>query len=262
VLQSLANLNDIDLLPDEYRTRCVQRRSYTYRSVVLLVFVAMFAGATLLQREHHARVRAQVVEVEAQYSQAAAHNLQATEVKARLQAERKSAELLTFLRHPWPRSQIMAAIAEPLTDAITLTDWQIVHENLPGGGANLPPADAKGVPTDKPTRRARDLKRLLQESAGQKQFVLLVGHASEAAALHEYLARLSANPLFLKIDLQSLESVSRERGQVPPTATHHFTARAILRPGYGQLPPSKPNTPSANPGSVPLAQRLPREVVQ
>ncbi|MBI3839454.1 MAG: hypothetical protein HY288_16160 [Planctomycetia bacterium] len=258
MLQNLANLNEIDLLPAEYRIRGVQRRTHVWRLLVILVFAWLFGSTTLIQHNQHASMRSKLAEVEAQYLQAAAHNTKSAEIKAQLQTERSSAELLTFLRHPWPRTQIMAAILEPLSDSITLTDWQILHEMVPRGTALIaPPSDAKKPPTDKPARRARDLTRLLQENAEQHQFVLLVGHATEAAALHEYLARLGSNPLFAKIDLRSIENVIKEKSSGQPTGTFHFTARAVLRPGYGQVIPSNPTTPSNTFTSGPLAQQRP-----
>jgi hypothetical protein len=192
------------------------------------------------------------------------HNTKSAEVKTQLLAERSSAELLTFLRHPWPRTQIIAAIMEPLTDSITLTDWQILHETVHRDAvANAPPVDPKKLATDKPARRARDLARSLREIAEQQQFVFLAGHATEAAALHEYLARLGTNPLFLKIDLRSMENVIHDKSAGPMPGTFHFTARAILRPGHGQGILVKPTTPSVTLPSGPLAQqRSPSEVRQ
>jgi hypothetical protein len=255
VLQVLSNLNEVDLLPGDYRKRGVQRRAYLWRLMMAVMFTGFFSITAILQSNHHVQVRLKLAEVEAQYSQAAAHNTKSAEVKAQLLAERSSAELLTFLRHPWPRTQIIAAIMEPLTDSITLTDWQIMHETVHRDVVgNAPPLDPKKLATDKPARRARDLARSLREIAEQQQFVFLAGHATEAAALHEYLARLGANPLFLKIDLRSMENVNREKSAGAVPGTFHFTARAILRPGHGQGIPAKPGAPSVTFPSGPLAQ--------
>jgi hypothetical protein len=263
VLQVLSNLNEIDLLPADYRKRGVQRRTYLWRLMVVVVFAGFFSSTALLQRNHHAHVRSKLAEIEAQYAQAVAHNAKSAEVKVQLQAGRGSAELLTFLRCPWPRTQIIAAILEPLNDSITLTDWQILHEPVHRDAApNAPPPDAKKLANDKPARRVRDLTRMLRENAEQQQFVFLVGHANEAAALHEYLARLGANSLFSKIDLRSIENVIHEKNSAQRTGTFHFTARAILRPGHGQVIQSKPTTPSVTFPSGPLAQQRPPSEVR
>ena len=249
MLQNLSDLNEIDFLPPEYRKRRGQRRTYVWRLLVILAFTAFFGTTALFQHKHHAFVRSKLVEVDAQYAQAVAHNTQSAEIKARLQAERSSAELLTFLRHPWPRTQIIAAILEPISDSITLTDWQIVSETIQRGGvANAAPLDDKKVARDKPARRASDLARLMRENAQHQQFVVLAGHAAEAAALHEYLARLGANPLFSKIDLRSIENVVSTKPSNEAPGRFHFTARAVLRPGHGQVMPDKSSTP---PGALP-----------
>jgi hypothetical protein len=201
-------------------------------------------------------VRWELDQIQAKFVDAAGKNATLAGITARLHAERKSAELLTFLRHRWPHTQIMAAVLDPLPDSITLTEWHMGQETIPGtAGPTVALGETKQVPTDKASRRASDLKRLLDESATRQHFIALTGRAIDAAALHEYLARLGTHPLFLRIDLQSIENMPTDKGSTAATGTIHFTARAILRPGHGQSVSEKPATPAAPAGQGPLATR-------
>ncbi len=236
------NTTTIDFLPAKYRQRGVNRRTYAWRFAVAVVFAGLFVVTAVLQQRHHQQVRTELAEIQANYDQSVAYNATFAKVQRDIQAHRHSAELLTFLRHPWPRTGVIAAVLAPLGDGIKLTDIQISHETSNRGiapSATLP--EATIAPTDKSSRRASDLKRLLSEHAGRQGFVMLTGDAVDATVLHEYLAHVGANPLISKIDLRSIEHArSGNPEQATPTATIHFVVRAILRGPHGLLTPPKP----------------------
>lgn len=257
--QSLTILSDIDFLPAHYRERGMQRRAYLWRMMVALLFLGFFTFTGLFQRNHHANVNTKLTDVESPYQAAAIQNAKFMEIKAKLSARRHSAELLTYLRHRWPQTQVMAAILEPLPDSITLSEWKIAHEAIhsptPVAGPAAPvSSEAAVAPVDRAARHAADLKRLLQENENQQHFVLLAGHATDVAALHEYLARLGTHALFSKIDLRSIENVPADPKAGVADGTVHFTVQAILRPGHGQTTHDRPTLPAAG-GEGPLAQR-------
>jgi hypothetical protein len=258
VAQELTRLVDIDFLPAAYRQRSMQRRAYAWRVAAAVVIACFFAATSLWQRNHHESVRARLDAVEDQYTGAAAKNALLAEVTARFHAQRATAELVTFLRHPWPRTQILAAVLEPLPESIVLSDWHVGHETVQRTDSpSIALPEAKNVPPDKPSRQAADLKRLLFESGGQEHFVFLSGRAGDAATLHEYLARLDTNPLFARIDLRSLEHLKPDGSDVVAPGQVQFSVRAILAPGHGQILPPRPPTPATAPAPIapPLAHK-------
>jgi hypothetical protein len=253
VAQELTMLVEIDFLPAAYRERSIQRRAYAWRVAAAVLIVGFFVAASLWQRSHHARILAKLAAVESQFADAAASNARLAQITTRLDERRKTADLLTFLRHRWPSTRIMAAVLEPLPATVVLVEWHVGSEARPADETpSIALPEAKTIPPDMAARRANDLQRLLHESSRQQQFVHLAGRASDAATLHEYLARLGASPLFEQVDLQSLEHVTSDP-DAPAAESVRFTVRAILRPGHGATLPSKPAAPAPSP--APLAQR-------
>jgi len=231
----LKTLVEIDFLPVTYRDRGMQRRAYVWRVVAALAIIAFLGATTLWLHNHHAGVLARLSAVDAQFAEAAKKNARLATVTAQLQAETKTAELLTFLRHRWPRTQILNAILETLPAGIVLTELRIDHEPVKSARTptiSLPEAEAE--PTDRPSRHAADLRRLLTECSQQRHFVFLTGQASDAATLHEYLAQLGNVPLFSRVDLKSLEREPTREGLDAATGPIRFTARSIVRAGHGQ----------------------------
>ena len=241
----------LDFLPTQYRQRGVKRRTYTWRVAVAGVFAALFVLVAIFQQHHHQQVRQELADTESRYAEAVAHNAKFAKVQAQLQQHRHSAELLTYLRHPWPRTPVIAAVVAPLTDGITLTDLQIAHETVSRPTASMPPAAAETKPVvlDRPARLANDLKRLVGEHSVRQDFVLLTGYAVDASVLHEYLARLGTDSLFSKIDLLDEHAPEGSAIESPRTAVH-FNARAILRNRHGQVPPARPSA-TVNTGGLP-----------
>ena len=251
--QGLDNLLEIDFLPVGYRQREMNRRASIWRAVAGVSIISFFIVIGQLQRSHHAQVRAELAAIDSQFLDAATKNGKFAEITTNLRTEQRAAELLTFLRHRWPHTQIMAAIVEPLPDSVVLTEWHTGQETIPNAA---PPAvalpEANAVPSDKPGKRAGDLKRLLAESNSHRHFVFLAGTAAEAAALHAYLAKLGTNPLFSHVDLVALEHVTANQAGGQVTETMHFTARAMLQMGHGQTVPVPP-TDKTN--ATPLARQ-------
>jgi hypothetical protein len=238
VARELTSLVEIDFLPESYRQRSMHRRAYWWRIAAAACIVGFFSLTSLWQQRQFANAQAKLADVETKYAEAAGKNANLAQLSATLEAERKLAELLTFLRHRWPRTQILAAIVEPLPDTVVLAEFQLGSEEAQG---NQPPAialsEAKTPPPTRSARQANDLSQLLHESARQRHWVALVGTADDAAILHAYLAQLGTNQLFERVDLQSLESLTKDPGVKGAAATMRFTARAYLRPGHGEEVP-------------------------
>jgi hypothetical protein len=237
---------DIDFLPSKYHEAKQQRRTRYWRVIVLLAFGGLLAVAWAgeygiqLNYEHH------LAEVRDQYGVALMQSQQLTKLEQDMKPWQAQAELWTYLRHPWPRSQILRQVLRTLPPQITLSRIATERETVATdpGQPTAPPRtleeiraeDAKRLPAE------RDLCRLRAEIDSTRTVVTLEGLTQDNISLHAYLGRLASQGLFARSELSSLESGDKNHPGVS-----QFRARLIVRPGYGQ------------PGSGPLlAEGQPR----
>lgn len=250
-------MHDLDFLPDQYRQRTASRQSQPWRVIVAGAFVLLLAVAVSTQHEHRQQAEEELASIQPQYDLAVNQTNQLTEVQTKLQTDRANAELYTYLRHPWARTQLLAAVLKPLPEGILFRQLEITSE-LPSGqastqrrfrmakkaeeetaeDANLPPA-------------ARDLKRLRKEVDKKQTVIKISGTAKQSPALHRYLGSLGNDGLFAKAELDSIENVEGS-----DAAELQFHATLVVRPGYGQ--PGGPTGPRES-QSVALTRQLPQD---
>jgi Tfp pilus assembly protein PilN len=245
-------MQDIDFLPLEYRQQHQRRQVQPWRVVVVAAFVALLAGAALAQHTRRQYVAGQLAAVRPQYEEALRQEGSRAELQAELQSAQCGAELLTYLRHPWPRTQLLAAALAPLPPEITLQQLHIARET-PGHQ----PATEQRSRADKKAEEekiaklppaARDLKRLREEFDRTQVTVRLTGTTTDSAALHRYLGVLGKQELFAKAELRSIERVEGNQA-----GSLRFHATLTARPGYGQ--PGGPAKAEKRGGSKPPAGR-------
>ncbi len=237
-------MHDIDFLPSKYREQNTARKARVWQFAVLLLFggviVATAAGQYLLRVSATSERDAVLL----QHTAAKATNDLFDRLQSRLADVRSTAQLYTYLQHPWPRTQILAAVGRELPDEVTLSEMRITLDAnaSPEGGRNRPRDPRRSENEDKELAgmhpAARDLKQLADEFNGQRTVVLLAGHTSDTAALHRLVARLGDAALFAKAELRSLEAAQRRELH----GSSVFEVRLTVRPGYGQ--PGGPRQPS------------------
>jgi len=236
-------MHDIDFLPSEYRQNHVRRRSQTRRTLVVAVLALMLAAAALSQQRRRRKLQADLADRQPAHAAAVETRNALDELQCRLRAVRASADLFTYLRHPWPRTQIMAALLGPLPDEITFEQIEIAQETPTGWkpARNLSPADkqAQGEQLAGLSAAARDLKRLREELDSKRTTVTITGVTTESAALHRYLGELGRAELFSKAQLRSIETDTTDPNWV------RFSVMLLVRPGYGQ--PGGPAGPTPKP---------------
>ena len=224
---------DIDFLPSKYREAKEQRRTRYWRVIVLLAFGGLLAVAwageygVQLNYEHH------LAEVRDQYGVALMQSQQLSKLEQDMKPWQARAELWTYLRHPWPRSQILSQVLETLPPQITLSRIATERETVapdpsqptapPRTADEIKAEDAKRMPAE------RDLNRLRAELDSTQTVVTLEGMTQDNISLHAYLGRLASQGLFARSELSSLESGDKDHPGVSV-----FRARLIVRPGYGQ----------------------------
>jgi Tfp pilus assembly protein PilN len=236
------NQNQIDFLPAAYREVSSKRKVSLWRLLVVALFGATIVGTALYQVHLNRDAELQLAGVENQYQGAMAETGRLAETQAKLQPIRATAELLTYLRHPWPRTQILTAVVTPLPEEITLSELHIFREKVQPSVVKEETArpGAEGAAAEKLPPAAIDLQKLREEFDNSRVVVSITGLTQDPAALHVYLAKLNRNHLFTKVTLGTIEA-SHDADR----PGDKFSARLIVRPGYGQ--PGGPEPKSEQP---------------
>ena len=185
---------------------------------------------------------------------------QLTDVRVQLKRMECEAELITYLRHPWPKSQLLSALLSRLPEEITLQQLQIIREaDNSTTASERHPAMVVGNSADQQksiSPAERDLQALKSQSEGKQIVIILTGSTTDSTALNHYLDEMQSNALFSKAELGSVTSVGESSG-----AAIQFHAKLVVKPGYGQSgspieeqktppPQSPPKTSSAPPEDV------------
>ena len=234
-------MNDVDFLPSEFRQNDDRHRWYVRRVLAATGVVAMIAALAWSQDRRSGRLAAELA-VRGPARAAATQTKNALgELQSQLQLAQASANLVTYLRHPWPRTRILAAILGPLPDEITFEELHINRVvsagRKPAERRSRAGEEGDQEPTNRPPA-VRDLERLREESDAGQTIVTITGVTTESAVLHQYLGALGRDALFSKSQLQSIEADTDDPARI------RFSASLVVRPGYGQPDgPSGPNPP-------------------
>ncbi len=130
---SSSNLSnrDIDFLPVAYREVGIQRKNITLRAVVIIAFVALVGFGVAYQQHLRILAQQQLADLLPSYEQAQVELKRLGELQLLSQSIERQAELETYLKHPWPRTQIIAALVDQLPEEVQLDKISIVREPLP-----------------------------------------------------------------------------------------------------------------------------------
>ena len=242
-------MNNIDFLPDGYRQQHTRQNVRVLRVVVVVSFLSMLVLASFVQYGRLRLAKYYLAEIETQYTAAQQQNTQLARLQSKLKIAESDAELLTYLRHPWPRTQVLAALLAPLPDTVTLNQLEISVDskfryglkNKLRRNENNDEATGTQLPAEQDLNLLRELLDQATVSA------VLSGTTTNPAALHAYLGKLNRTSLFQKADLDSLESIPSTNGDMPE-GVMSFTATVVILPGYGQ--------PGGPVGSLRIARSL------
>jgi Tfp pilus assembly protein PilN len=223
---------DINFLPASYRQQSVHRKANVWRLLIGGGFAAALLVRFVYQQLLYRNKARELADLQPAYFQAQALSQRLAAVQADLKKATNQADLFTYLRHPWPRTQLLGAALRQLPDCVTLTEIHIAHSQLAGTDAaisrlpNKAKDDAEAKKLD-PTQR--DFRRLRDESATREATLVLSGITTDTAALERYLVALGEERLFIKVEMASLEANPEQRA-----GAWRFSARLGIRPGYGE----------------------------
>jgi hypothetical protein len=226
------DMQDIDFLPAHYRQRREKRQRKPWQIGVVVLFVLLLAAAAYGQHRSRRRIEQDLADVLPYYETAVRQTQRLNQLHEQLQREQSRAELLTYLRHPWPRTQIVAAILDRLPDEIMLESLQISRRLPPGQAA--PPRLAserrkpKGEEEADLAPAARDLKKLREEDDRMETIVAVTGVSSSSEAPYTYFEHLDNDDLFVQVDPGKVEPQPGDGSLV-----HRFDVTVTVRPGHG-----------------------------
>ena len=183
-------MKSIDFLPAKYREAAAERRTQGWRIVVLAVFVALIGLAAIGQQRIRRSIMTDLEMARGAYERAAAEAAALDRARAELTPARSLADLLVYLRHPWPRTQVLVAVLRPLPDEVTITTIRIER----GGSKTAPPAAPSTAPTTRVLSPAeQDLDRIRAEHDSAHSVVTLEGKMTDLASLHSWLRQVAAS---------------------------------------------------------------------
>jgi hypothetical protein len=215
----------IDFLPDRYRQATHRRRTKVWQAVVAVLFVGVFAAAACGLSAIRNHVRTEFDLVAARHAAASAADLRLKSKESRLGELQTYADLLTFLRHPWPRSRIIRDINAGLPESVTIEKLKIAAEVRAVATTGEAGGDA-GAATDK--NASTDLAALFKAEENADLIVRLEGTTTDQSSLHGFLRRLVGGGLFTDAEVEQIEAI--RTGEVRKSK---FTARVVVRPGWG-----------------------------
>ncbi|MFN0021542.1 MAG: PilN domain-containing protein [Pirellulaceae bacterium] len=227
-------MKNIDFLPEHYHHQRVLGRSRLYWMGVAMLFALAIAGTASGQWLLRRTVDAQVKLVEPRHEVALQRQADISKLMENRKRAEAFADLYVYLEHPWPRTQLLAAIARPLTPSIQLTSIHLIEQTEATPVAQGEEGDAnhsvvEGEKTAQVTPQSV-LAQLRNQHDHQRTVLELSGEATNAKELHTYVDSLARSPLFASASLKGLESGSED----PAKGTSKFNIRVVVRPGYGQ----------------------------
>ena len=234
-------MQTIDFLPEHYRERRKQRRVRWWWALIVCLFGGIVLASGSLQWINVQRVKRELHLLEGQCQSFRQLDQQLLELEAKVATLSHSANLYTFLKHPWPKTQILAAVVHPAPKELQLTSIRISEALVAKKpAANVSP-EAGPAEAVKPAHPAvADLQQLHDAHETQRIVVAIDGTVHETETLHTYLEALGSQPLVAEARLNSLETRKLE--------THScvvFQLQITIKSSYGATDgPTEPLSPS------------------
>ncbi len=197
-----------------------------------LAFAALLIAAAVNQHHRQRQVAAKLAEITPRYDVALRQTNELAQLQSQLDAADDVAQLFTYLRNPWPRTQLLAALLAPLPKEIRFSKVEIRREEpqLQRATERRSRAEirAEQQQTAELAPAARDLKTLREQFDDTKTVVLLEGITTDSAAVHRYLGELNQASLFTAAEPDSIDAAPGG-----PAGSLQFRATVTVLPGYG-----------------------------
>lgn len=222
-------MQDIDFLPADFKRRRTNRHGRSWLLFVVVAAVGLVCVVAICQNRALRQVEKRLAEIEPERQQINATQIQLAELRKQLAATEAQADLIAYMRYPWPKTQLLASVLRCLPDEVVFDRVRIAQENRSGERQRRRGGDAAEEDLEKLEPAERDLRLLQEECDHAVVAATLEGMTTDGISLHRYLYRLNDAPLLDKVELHSLESTNEDTG-----AKFRFEARLTARPGFGQ----------------------------
>src|SRR5262245_40040305 len=174
-------MKNIDFLPDIYRQRAALRKARTWWCLVIILFGGTIGSAIAAQVWLRVGLKRQLAAIEETFIASQTQVKELATLQAQIAKSGQEASLFTYLQHPWPRTQLLAQVVQPLPKSIRLTQIHVREEELPRETQSAGPQHRGNEPEVKLQPPEEDLAKLQQESDYKQTVIELQGFTPEVA---------------------------------------------------------------------------------
>src|SRR4051794_12227749 len=157
-------MKSIDFLPKQYHEQAAKRKSKVWRYMVFGLFGSFILATAGAQFAWQLEAKRHSGQLDQMYNDAQTRRQASEALKVEYANDRQEAEFHTYLKSPWPRTQLLSEVASALSPAIRLSEIRIVREpkETTGPQKDAPPAPSLELAADAPpsAKAESDLKRL------------------------------------------------------------------------------------------------------
>lgn len=219
---------DLDFLPARYREQHRHRRLNLWRIVVVTTATALLVVGAGHQWSVRWNLQWELAAAKQRFESQRALAEQLGQLQTDLNQAEAKAQLLAFLEHRWPLTQLLAATLNSVPAEMRITSLHLVREQVaPSTGAS--PPNAELTPDQAPVEESpllTDLHTLQKECDSNQACILLEGTVASAADVQNYLRGVRESELVVAAEIQALETDAEGKTT--------FRARLRMRPGLGQ----------------------------
>jgi len=203
----------INLLPDDYILRRLQKRANVVCLALFAVVMAGVVGAALVSDRTLSRTRQVLRQVNSDYEEAAKLLAQLQELDSQRRAMLAKAKTTDALQERVPRSYLLGLVANSLAEGMSVLDLQVqVKQVIARKAAPGPKYGNAGVkPDDVPPSTVE---------------IEVKGIAGNDVEVARFIATLAGNQLIASVDL-----VYSQEKVVETVALREFHVKAELKPG-------------------------------
>jgi Tfp pilus assembly protein PilN len=226
---SSQTMQDVDFLPAEFKRRRTNRHGRSWRIVVGVAAVGLVLLVSVAQTRARQQIEARLASIEPERQRFDLQQAELSALRERLATTEALAELHTYMRHPWPKTQLLAAVLQAMPDSVVFQRIRITRQIESARMVRRGESESADEELAKAEPALRDLRLLEEECNSGVVTIALEGVTSDGIALHRYLSHLNSEPLLEKAELRTLESTGDGT-----EAGFRFEARLTVRPGFGQ----------------------------
>jgi Tfp pilus assembly protein PilN len=223
-------MKDLDFLPARYQAQNAIHKARLCQLAMSVAFGAIICLAACFQFALYRSAKQGLASIAPQHDDAVNKTTQLAALRAEVEQSRQFAKLYTFLKYPWPRTQMLADITKDLPPEVTLRELTIVEEIAnPFARTGVTVAGVTSKPAVGETPPKSDLALLRSQLERSRSEIQISGTTTDAGALHLFVMALNGTPLFESAKLHSMEAMTGSE-----QAKSKFLIRLTVRPGYGQ----------------------------